>query len=231
MSRRSPLAVALFAFASFAGADPVHLLAPANGASLRGGASAELRWSAAKLPPNVEEWEAFLSIDGGRYYAFRITPHLDIDRQSFTFLVPNVDTDDARILIRAGDEEHETGFEIPGSFSIARDPGAALILPQPLQSEEGEAAREGDPAVLFWTDGQRNGSGLSQQCSTSAPLPIVDWQTTVVVETIAVAPAEDSVEPPLVASSRVTARNQHPLKLEPVPLDVDLLLVCRRRNI
>src|SRR6187549_1402423 len=111
-------AVALFALASFARADSLHLLAPEAGTTLRGGSFAELRWSAPQLPAAAEEWEAFLSIDGGTYYAFRVTPHLEIDLRHFTFIVPNVDTRDARILIRVGDEKRETHFELPGSFSI-----------------------------------------------------------------------------------------------------------------
>src|SRR5437763_15141390 len=88
--RRLSLAVALLAFASFARAESLRVVAPANGATLRGGSFAELRWTAANVPAAAEEWEAFLSIDGGRYYAFRVTPHLDIQLRSFTFIVPNV---------------------------------------------------------------------------------------------------------------------------------------------
>ncbi len=74
---------------------------------LRGGTRATVWWSAESLPPFVEEWEAFLSVDGGKFYAYRITPHLEADLRQFTFEVPNVETDQARILIRAGDERRE----------------------------------------------------------------------------------------------------------------------------
>src|ERR1051326_1470417 len=69
------------------------LLAPALHAAttLRGGSFATIERPAA-LPANAEEWEAFLSLDGGAYYAFRITPHLDVARRTFTWVVPNVDT-------------------------------------------------------------------------------------------------------------------------------------------
>src|SRR5947207_7689447 len=152
------------AVALFASAEALHVVAPANGVSLRGGTFAELRWSAGQLPSFAEEWEGFLSIDGGKYYAFRITPHLDIDLQRFTFVVPNVDTRAARILIRTGNEVHETHFESRSLFSIVRDRDAEA--PRLLQFGRGEAAREGDPAVLSWTDGARNGSGVTQQSST-----------------------------------------------------------------
>ena len=165
------LAFALLACAAFSRAAPLHVLAPANGATLRGGAFAELRWAAPQLPPSAEEWEAFLSIDGGRYYAFRITPHLDIDLQRFTFVVPNVDTRAARILIRTGDEVHEMHFESRSTFAIERDPNAEPVIPARMQFGRGESARDGDPAVMAWTEGARNGSGVTQQASTTLPSP------------------------------------------------------------
>jgi len=234
MSRvtRPLMALVLFAFASFAHAATLRLAAPAAGTTLRGGSFAELRWSAAQLPAAAEEWEAFLSIDGGRYYAFRVTPHLDIELQRFTFIVPNVDTRDARILIRIGDEVRETHFELPGSFSIARDPDADVVLPRPTRFRRGEAAREGDPGVVGWADGARNGSGITQQSSASVPLPALDHLTIVTSDEEAeLAPAEDSVEAPAIANERRATRRRHARRAEPLPATVDLLLVCRRRNI
>jgi len=226
------MALVLFAFASFAHAATLRLAAPAAGTTLRGGSFAELRWSAAQLPAAAEEWEAFLSIDGGRYYAFRVTPHLDIELQRFTFIVPNVDTRDARILIRIGDEVRETHFELPGSFSIARDPDADVVLPRPTRFRRGEAAREGDPGVVGWADGARNGSGITQQSSASVPLPALDHLTIVTSDEEAeLAPAEDSVEAPAIANERRATRRRHARRAEPLPATVDLLLVCRRRNI
>jgi len=84
--RRLSLAIALLALASFARAESLRVVAPANGATLRGGSFAELRWTSAQLPAGAEEWEAFLSVDGGKYYAFRVRPHLDIQLRKFTFV-------------------------------------------------------------------------------------------------------------------------------------------------
>ena len=203
------------------------VVAPANGVTLRGGTFAELRWSAGQLPPSAEEWEGFLSIDGGKYYAFRITPHLDIDLQRFTFVVPNVDTRAARILIRTGNEVHETHFESRSFFSIVRDPNAEA--PRLLQFGRGEAAREGDPAVLSWTDGARNGSGVTQQSSTpvrSSSLDRVESPT--------------SEAPPILITALTGFTSDLPCFLQREenrvnrkwrPIEVDLLLTCRRRNI
>lgn len=87
---------------------PIEQLAPSQGAVLVGGGSAELRWS--ELPAfarlhDVEEWEAFLSLDGGKSYPFRITPHLDRDLRTLRWQVPPVASADARLLFRFGNEE------------------------------------------------------------------------------------------------------------------------------
>lgn len=131
---------------------------------LRGGTAATISWSASDLPAFVEEWEAFLSVDGGEYYAYRITPHLDVALRQFTFEVPNVATSRARILLRAGDEDREIELESSVTFTIERDEARALTVP-PLEVEEslrGEPAREGDRGVIEWTDGNRDGSQLTE---------------------------------------------------------------------
>jgi len=232
---RSLLALAFVALASFARADAPRLVAPARGVTLRGGSFAELRWSAAELPASAEEWEAFLSIDGGAYYAFRITPHLDADLRHFTFIVPNVETHAARILIRTGDEVHETHFETPGTFSIARDPHAqqdVLRLLPSVGNAHGEAARDGDPAVVAWTEGARNGSNVAQQ--SALPVHAASLSGSVVLPSDAapfLAPtATPSVVPTITTIVR-SMRREDARKAELLPITADLLLVCRRRNI
>jgi len=223
------LAFAVIAFASYARADALRVLSPAAGATLRGGSFTEVRWSAAQLAASDEEWEAFLSIDGGKYYAFRITPHLDIDLRHFTFIVPNVDTQAARILIRTGDEIHEKHFETRGVFSIVRDSRAEIV--RELQFGRGESARDGDPAVVAWADGARNGSGLTFQTSTALPVRTLRTQTIVTADAPAVIATAAkrlivvsvSGDPPLAHEKQVnTARK---------PISVDLLQICGRLNI
>jgi hypothetical protein len=234
MSRlpRPLLAIAILALASLARADAPRLVSPAVGTTLRGGSFAELRWSAAQLPNNAEEWEAFLSVDGCKYYAFRITPHLDLDRRRFSFIVPNVDTHDARILIRTGNEVHESHFEIPGSFSIVSDPNAGQVLPRMLQIGKGEAARDGDPAVLSWTDGERNGSGMTQRTSVTVPSSSLEARTTDTDGAPSVlVPAASPIAAPSITTTLLTARRTHARGAEPIPISVDLLLVCSRWNI
>jgi hypothetical protein len=224
---------ALLASAAFARAGELRLVSPAQGETLRGGSLVELRWSADDLPAGAEEWEAFLSIDGGRYYGFRVTPHLDIERRHFTFTVPNFETANARILIRAGDEEHETEFDSATTFSIVRDPNAAAELPKLKDLEKGEAAREGDPAVIAWTEGARDGSGITEEL---APVPApaqTSWQPAPRCDEPGSVENED--EPrrsPLAKSTRIPAALRLARRPEPLAAArMEVLLICRRLNI
>jgi hypothetical protein len=166
------LASASVGFARETGA-PVRLLAPQAGARLAAGAMAELEWAPgsglARLPA-VEEWEAFLSLDGGATYPVRITPHLDQDLRRVRFQVPPVPTPDARILLRFGDERHETAFELPGSFAIAASPvlESALTFSNRAASR-GEPALPGRAGAVVWVEGSRRGGGLRQVVATAPP--------------------------------------------------------------
>jgi hypothetical protein len=230
---RLMLAVALVASALAAQAEGVRVLAPADGATLRGGSFAELNWSAAQLPAGAEEWEAFLSIDGGKYYGFRITPHLDVALRRFTFNVPNVDSRDARILIRAGNERQETEFVIPGSFAIARDAHAEESAPRLLAFGRGEAARPGDPEVLAWAEGSRNGSAITahaappERSSAFVSVALIGDEATSWL-----APPALRVVAPTVTHTQLAPRVTHAREaVRLLPRTADLLLVCRRRNI
>jgi hypothetical protein len=192
-------------------AEPLRLAAPRAGDVLHGGGFATIQWSADALPPHAEEWEAFLSIDGGKYYAFRITRN-------------------ARILIRTGDEKRETLFEIPERFTIVRDAHAEVQEPH-ASSGRAEAAREGDPVVIAWVDGDRAGSRVTQQVATPASKRIAASASDVRIDSPFAAPktVRASIETRTIVASapgslmfsravdRATAQ--------------DLLLVCRRLNI
>jgi hypothetical protein len=234
MSRvsRPLLAVVLFACASLAQAAGLRLVAPADGTTLRGGSFAEVRWTAAQLPPAAEEWEAFLSVDGGKYYAFRITPHLDADLRRFTFVVPNVDTKRARILIRAGNEVQETRFENPGTFSIARDPDAEEPIARLLASGRGEAARDGDPAVVSWTSGPRNGAEVTQHTALPESHPYFVGRIKSAGDLSPVLPTGAARVAALIAiRTQPSDRVLQAHAVQSLPKALNLLLICRRRNI
>lgn len=163
-------------FVASAGA-ALEVSAPPAGATLRGGSVARLAWSAEALPADVDEWEAFLSIDGGAHYAFRITPHLDIALRSVTWLVPNVDALDARLLIRTGDERRERTFVLPLSFAIARDANARVALRPITANKRGESAREGDDPVAGWAEGDRRGTRVAQVTHVDPPVAVQSLHT------------------------------------------------------
>ncbi len=213
-------------------AEVLRVTAPRAGAPLLGGSFATMQWTAGALPPHAEEWEAFLSIDGGKYYAFRITPHLDIDRRRFDFAVPNVDTSNARILIRTGDEKRESLFELPERYSIVRD-ARASVLPHLLSRARGpEAAREGDPAVIAWADGDRAGSRVTRQAAATTSTRIAavagetrSWSPVVAPKTLRTSSAIRLTVARAPASQPFANIVDHDLPA------ADLLLVCQRRNI
>jgi hypothetical protein len=143
---------------------PVRVLSPAPGAELIQGSLVSVAWEAPEgLPAAVHEWEAFLSLDGGRTFPLRITPHLDVAIRRFSFRVPDFPTRRARLLFRFGDEREEKEVDVPGSFSIVRGPGwVPDLIPRKTRLSRGEPARPGDGGVVFWTEGSRDGSGLRE---------------------------------------------------------------------
>lgn len=206
---------------------------PGEGTVLRGGTTAVVSWWAAEMPRHAEEWEAFLSVDGGKYYAYRITPHLDLARRRFTFEVPNVETDGARILLRVGDERNEEQIELPVTFSIRLDPirAAATAGATVEENHRGEPARPGDRGVIQWIDGDRSGRHLAlrtalRQEDALRNAPRIETTSDAAESTGFVF----SAEAPSIASSRSVSRRQTAKPQQPTH-SADLLLICRRRNI
>jgi hypothetical protein len=151
----------------------VRLVAPAGGEPLRAGSLAELAWEP-EAPfdrlDRVEEWEAFLSLDGGVHYTMRITPHLDRGLRRVLWPVPATPTRDARLLLRFGDEHRETLLELPQRFAIAGpvEPRFDLV-PARRAFARGEAALPGEPGVVAWVEGGRLG-GSSRPVVAAEPL-------------------------------------------------------------
>jgi hypothetical protein len=158
---------------------PVALVAPAAGATLTAGTTAELEWAPlagyARLA-RVEEWEAFLSLDGGATYPVRVTPHLDQDLRRVRWQVPATPAADARLLLRFGDERREVAIELPQRFAIVASPATtpsfllARVSPTP-----GEAPLAGEPGVVAWVAGTRRGGALRQVVAAARP----GWQARV----------------------------------------------------
>ncbi len=156
---------------------PIRLTAPGAGATLTAGSTAELAWEALPgLTPlaRVEEWEAFLSVDGGATYPLRVTPHLDQDLRRVRWQVPAVPTDDARLLLRLGDERREIVVELPQRFAIV--PAPAIPIPflfASIAQAPGEPALPGSPGVFAWVTGSRRGGAQRLMVAAAGP----GWQT------------------------------------------------------
>jgi hypothetical protein len=228
MTPRRPLAVFLAALALLvAGARPAvayaRLVSPAAGAELEAGSLAVIEWEGLALPPHTVEWEAFLSVDGGRTYPLRVTPHLDIGIRRFSFRVPDVPTRKARLMLRFGDERREVGVETPQRFSIV--PGPRFWTPPPRRVlSPGEAARAGERGVALWVEGSRDGTGLREVVSTgdSSSVTGVEPARSLVLALLWPAadraslspPARTDSDPPLPRQTR--AREEGPGPASPV---------------
>lgn len=152
------------------GAPAVQLVAPRAGTALAAGSTAELEWASAATLAGVEEWEAFLSVDGGKTYPVRITPHLDQDLRRITWQVPSTPTPDARLLLRFGDERREVSVELPHRFSIVPSPVAAAgFTLASVAPDRGEPALPGQSGVVAWVEGSRRGGGLRQRVAAERP--------------------------------------------------------------
>ncbi|HEX6099861.1 MAG TPA: hypothetical protein VF432_26345 [Thermoanaerobaculia bacterium] len=212
------------------GSEPLMVVAPADGTVLRGGSVATISWTATgTLPKEIVEWEAFLSVDGGCYFATRITPHLDIDIRTFQWPVPNVTSDDVRLLIRIGDEREERSVDVPLRLAIVADPGAHIQVAHVARSA-GEPARRGDPGVAAWVAGDRKGRKVALQ---RAPARTTFRRTARAAESSghgdAVTPVLTGTHPSLCTIAAAAAA-QHARTSSPL-LARDILLLVRRRNI
>jgi hypothetical protein len=138
----------------------VRLVSPVPGSTFAAGGSLVVSWEpgpALAAFARAEEWEVFISLDGGRTFLARLTPHLDLDVRRVTLRLPPIPSDDVRLLLRMGDERVEREQLLPGRYRIVPSRTAP---PWRLRSpSRGESARPGSPGVLHWVSGARDGSG------------------------------------------------------------------------
>ena len=102
-------------------------------------------------PAGAREWEAFLSLDGGRSFPLRVTPHLGIGVRSFTWTVPRILAGDAKLRIRFGDGFGEREYDVAGNFSLAPAGGSRLLLPE--SRDLGEVPAAGEEQAAAWVEG------------------------------------------------------------------------------
>jgi hypothetical protein len=182
---------------------PVRVVAPAPGTELVAGSLAVLEWEAGEDAfgdRRIEEWEAFLSLDGGRTWPLRLTPHLDAGIRRFSFRVPGFPSRDARLLLRFGDEREETEVDVPGSFTISADRAGLVhdLLPPALRLSRGESARPGAGGVVVWTEGSRDGAGLREVAAqeTTQEWEAVQAARSLLLPLLWSAPGREDLVPP-----------------------------------
>jgi hypothetical protein len=216
---------------------PVRLVSPQAGATLTAGSTVELAWAPLADLGDAEEWEAFLSLDGGRTYPIRITPHLDLDLRRVQWRVPAVATESARLLLRVGDESRETEIELPHRFAIVPAPVPPPVTDLALARvapSRGEPARLGSAGVVSWMEGSRRGGSLRQVVAAEQP----GFRERL-------APPESHAEPALLASGHSPLplprpvrgslaqapppRHRTPLSASPL-VSSDILILIQRQN-
>lgn len=228
------LLLAILSVPAAASAGPrARLLSPAGGTELTAGSLATIEWEGLDLPPRAHEWEAFLSIDGGRTWPLRITPHLDLSIRRFRFRVPGFPTRDARLLLRFGDEEREVEMEAPQRFAIAghlrpwtRPPGRVL--------SRGERARKNGQGTVVWVEGSREGGDLREVVSWSPDFSLrrVEPLGTLWLPLLAPGPEQDDLPAPAVAADPLPLPQPRPRAEPPAPrpAPVPVRLLIHRFN-
>lgn len=150
--------MALPAGASVERAVPIEVVSPRAGQVLRAGGEVVLQWRDVGTPrSDFEEWEVFLSLDGGSYWALRLTPHLDREVSRFRTTLPPIASRHARFLYRFGDEREEVEVELPGEWTVEPALLPAATGSRHFVARSGEAARPGEPGVVEWIEGPRDG--------------------------------------------------------------------------
>lgn len=222
---------------------PVELTAPYAQTALVGGSTAEIAWRPAAGFAGLAgatEWEAFLSVDGGRTYPVRLTPHLDLDRRRFVFRVPDLPSEEVRLLLRIGDEKAERAVRFPARLRIVRPAspapaGIEAALAEGPASSPGEPALGGGAGVLFWVEGDRDGSHLRQR--SAAPLGTHSAATPVLFPGHPESLGGDDSDGPHPGARPAPAT--HPASARAVPTRVaraeplttpDILLLIQRQN-
>ncbi|HSY47931.1 MAG TPA: hypothetical protein VLC46_03890 [Thermoanaerobaculia bacterium] len=122
------------------------------------GSTVPIAWDAESVPAGIEEWEAFLSVDGGKSYPIRITPHLDESIHRFNWIVPSLPGAEVSILLRFGDEREERELPFAGRLRITGIAPRATVdeLASPQRATEDDHGR----ALTEWIEGSREGANL-----------------------------------------------------------------------
>ena len=214
----------------------VQLVEPAPAARVIAGSTAFLDWEATGTPANVDEWEAFISIDGGRTYLSRVTPHLDATIHRFRFAVPDLPGAQVTLLLRFGDERDERRFVFPARMRISGVAGESSLAPE--AGARGEAFDVDEEGATSWINGSCDGSSLHavvlggtamSSGRAEIEIPLHDGSATALTTGDS---RHDSVGDFVVA--QISAGHgplSHRPGARPPRFITDILLMSRRRNI
>jgi hypothetical protein len=105
-------------------------LRPVAGDRLESGTVVELLWNLDGVSPDAQESELVLSLDGGRTFPVRLTADFEPATRKILWRVPALPTDQARLALRAGNDEEpaqETLLLVSPAFVISgSSPDATL---------------------------------------------------------------------------------------------------------
>lgn len=141
------------------------------GRVVHAGEAIDLRWSEAD---GVHELEILLSEDGGRHYRIAVSPSLDPGAQHFTWVVPELESREVRLLIRY----NRDGREIEGTptdvIGVAPSPDGPEPLALPLPAHAGAPVREGARGAVTAEEGDPGDAatrGIASHRGAVVPLP------------------------------------------------------------
>jgi hypothetical protein len=142
----------------------IRMLTPQKGDAFRPGDTVTITWEYVNVdgrPPANTSWceqEIYLSLDGGRTNARRLTLALDPSVRSFEWVVPNTPSDNAVLDIHYGCETTNSPAEVPNKQVQSR----FRILPIDRTGEEltlnrlPTQVRAGDPLTVSWSSSVLN---------------------------------------------------------------------------
>ena len=141
------------------------LITPADGAVLKAGSQVLVTWDLQLEREITEnEWaemEYVLETDEG--VNMRLTPQMTVDKRSFMWTVPNVNTNTARLVLQVGIEGEGERFRFvqSGTFTIKFGRGEPYVLLNSLRS----SIKPGHNLDISWTSNLRDGSSFDVMVS------------------------------------------------------------------